>query len=107
MRHHSSFTIARLQNCLDRIPTDKVTTYAELAKALGSPKAARAAGNLLNKNPLPERHPCFRVVKSDGKVGGYALGKTEKIRRLRQVGIEVKNDKIVDFTARRFVFPKN
>ena len=56
-----------------RIPHGKTVTYEELAKKIGYPKAARAVGNALNKNPLPILIPCHRVVgKKD--IGGYALG---------------------------------
>lgn len=82
------FTIVRT------IPRGRVTTYKEVAKALGNPRLARAVGNALNKNPEPDRVPCFRVVRSNGEVGGFALGKKEKIQRLKRDGIEVKNGKI-------------
>ena len=102
----SRFTIANLQRLLAQIPTDKVTTYADLAAALGSPRAHRAAGNLLNKNPDPDTYPCFRVVKSDGSVGGFATGQADKLHRLHAAGIETRSGRIRDFAARRFVFPK-
>jgi deoxyribonuclease V len=43
--------------------------------------------------------PCFKIVKSDGSLGGFGLGITDKIRRLKNDGIEVKNGKIIDFES--------
>jgi len=60
-------------------------TYAEVARAIGKPKAARAVGNALNKNRNPEI-PCHRVVRSDGKIGGYNKGTKLKIRLLQSEG---------------------
>lgn len=77
-----------------RVPSGMVTTYSEIARALGRPKASRAVGTALNKNPDPDRTPCFRVVKENGDIGGFALGVREKIRRLRADGIEVRKGKI-------------
>lgn len=72
-----------------------MATYAQIAKALGSPKSARAVGNALNKNPFPgERVPCHRVVRSDGTVGGFMSGTGKKIALLRREGVEMKNGKI-------------
>jgi len=77
-----------------KIPSCKVTTYSEIARALGNPKTSRAVGNALNKNQHPEIIPCYRVVRNDGSVGGFALGPMEKIRRLKRDGIVIKKDKI-------------
>lgn len=77
-----------------RVPKGKVTTYGELAKALGSPNAARAVGNAMNKNPYAPRVPCHRVVGSDGKLVGFASGLDEKTKMLRKEGIEIVNGKI-------------
>jgi methylated-DNA-[protein]-cysteine S-methyltransferase len=77
-----------------KIPRGKVTTYSEIARAIGSPKASRAVGNALNKNQDPYRIPCYRVVRSDGLVGGYGSGTPEKVRRLRRDGIQVKGGKL-------------
>jgi len=59
-------------------------TYAGLAKRLGRPKAARAVGNALAKNPLPLIIPCHRVVRSDGSLGGFSApgGKNLKVKLL-------------------------
>jgi len=93
-----------------RIPRGKVTTYAALAKAIGKPRAARAVGNALNKNPFPYvgkrsalygsslRVPCHRVVRSDGSVGGYAFGAKKKIKLLRAEGVEVSAGGKIDWS---------
>ena len=66
-----------------KIPRGKVLTYKEVARLIGSPLAYRAVGNALNKNPFKEV-PCHRVIKSDGRIGGYAKGTKEKIRILKK-----------------------
>ncbi len=86
-----------------RIPEGKITTYKEIAKALKT-RAYRAVGNALNKNPSPIVVPCHRVVKSDGRVGGFALGANNKIQLLRKEGIRIKNSRIVDFEKKLFRF---
>jgi O-6-methylguanine DNA methyltransferase len=77
-----------------KIPKGNVTTYGEIAKALGKPKAYRVVGQILRKNKDIDRIPCFKVIRSDGSLGGYVLGKKEKIKRLRRDGIEIKNRKV-------------
>jgi O-6-methylguanine DNA methyltransferase len=84
----------RVLRLTEEIPKGRVTTYSEIARYLGSPKACRAVGNALNKNAFPERIPCYRVVHSNGSVGGFALGQAEKIRRLERDGIHVINGKL-------------
>ncbi len=77
-----------------KIPKGKVSTYKDLANALGNPKAVRAVGNALNKNPFAPKVPCHRVIKSDGSVGGFASGTRNKIKLLRREGIILRNGKI-------------
>ena len=77
-----------------KIPKGKITTYSEIARALGKPGASRAVGNALNKNKHPGRTPCYRVVRSDGSLGGYSSGAKEKIRLLKRDGIKIRNGKI-------------
>ena len=79
-----------------KIPKGKVSTYGEIAKAIGS-KCSRAVGNALNKNPYAPVVPCHRVVRSNGGVGGFASGQKNKIKILKKEGIEIKGNKIVDF----------
>lgn len=64
-----------------RIPGGDTMTYGEVAKAAGSPKAARAVANLMAKNFDPAI-PCHRVIRSDGKLGGYNRGGEEVKRKL-------------------------
>lgn len=78
------------------IPKGKVSTYMQIATALGNPKAARAVGNALNSNPHLIKIPCHRAVRSNGYVGGYALGAKRKIALLKKEGIEIKKGKIAD-----------
>ena len=54
------------------IPRGKTITYKELARKLGNARAARAVGNALANNPFAPLIPCHRVVKSDGRIGGYS-----------------------------------
>jgi len=78
------------------VPEGKITTYGELAKAVGFTNGQRAIGRIMNKNPYPVIIPCHRVVKSDGKVGGYAYGEEIKIKILKKEGIKIKDGKILD-----------
>ncbi len=80
---------ARVYEAVSRIPKGSVLTYKEVAEAAGRPDAARAVGNALNRNRDTERVPCHRVVRSDGKLGGYAWGSKRKAELLRKEGVEV------------------
>lgn len=77
-----------------RIPKGKVASYAIIAKMIKKPKAARAVGNALNKNPYAPIVPCHRVVKSDGSIGGFASGPKKKISLLSKEGIKIVNNKV-------------
>jgi methylated-DNA-[protein]-cysteine S-methyltransferase len=57
-----------------RIPYGDVATYGDVAREIGSPRAARATGNALGSNPMPIVVPCHRVVAAGGKMGGYTGG---------------------------------
>jgi O-6-methylguanine DNA methyltransferase len=81
LRHCSAFATAVLQATRD-IPYGEVRSYKWVAERIGRPKAMRAIGNALHKNPAPIVIPCHRVVKSDGSMGGYAFGAGWKKRLL-------------------------
>jgi methylated-DNA-[protein]-cysteine S-methyltransferase len=57
-----------------RIPAGSVWTYGQVARSIGKPKASRAVGQALGRNPVPIVIPCHRVVASDGSLGGYSGG---------------------------------
>lgn len=70
---------------VSKIPKGKMVTYKEVAKRAGSPHASRAVGNILNGNYDP-KIPCHRVIRSDGKIGGYNRGAKKKLRLLQKEG---------------------
>ena len=72
----------RVLDIVRQIPKGKVMTYKEVAMLSGRPNAYRAVGNILNKNYDPNI-PCHRVVRSDGKTGGYNRGVKLKAKILK------------------------
>ena len=86
------------------VPKGKITTYGELAKAVGLKNGQRAVGKIMNKNPYPVIIPCHRVVKSDGKIGGYAYGEEIKSDMLTREGIVIKNGRILDLENKIYRF---
>ncbi|MEK9544853.1 MAG: MGMT family protein [Pelagibacteraceae bacterium] len=79
----------KVWNYLKKIPRGKVITYLDLAKAIKMPKAVRAVANAVGKNPYPPKIPCHRVIRSDGKLGGYSApgGIKTKKKLLKMEGI--------------------
>ena len=75
----------KVWNYLRKIPKGEVKTYLQVAKAIGRPKASRAVANAIGKNPYPPKIPCHRVIRSDGRLGGYSgKGGIKEKRRLLQ-----------------------
>ena len=72
----------KVYEIVKKIPKGKVLSYKKVAELAGRPKAWRAVGNLLNKNTDP-KIPCHRVIRSDGRVGGYNRGRKRKIKLLK------------------------
>lgn len=89
-----------------RIPEGKITTYGDIAKALGLPGASRAIGRILNRNPNPIVVPCHRVVMSNGSVGGYAFGRARKKELLAKEGLHFMGDSMNDFAKYRVALEK-
>lgn len=87
----SDFTQA-VYAVVKRIPKGKTMTYAQVAKAAGRPQAYRAVGNILNKNHDPAI-PCHRVIRSDGSLGGYNRGSTQKRKILKEEGYPISNSR--------------
>ena len=89
-------------NLVKQIPEGCITTYGELARALGDIRAARAVGYMLSINQDPDKIPCYKVVHTDRRMGKYALGVDEKEKRLRKDGIEISNGIVENFRERLF-----
>ena len=79
----------RVYAVVAKIPKGKTMTYGQVAAKAGKPKAARAVGMLMSKNYNP-KIPCHRVVRSDGKLGGYNRGGlSRKLKILREEGVAI------------------
>ncbi len=73
----------RVWRALQRIPRGETRTYAQIARAIGAPRAVRAVGSACGANPVALAVPCHRAVRTDGGLGGYAWGLQRKQRLLR------------------------
>lgn len=93
-------------NCyclLKKVPMGRVTTYKDLANALGT-KAYRAVGQSLRKNPFSPEVPCHRVIRTNGNIGGFAFGVKKKIQLLKKEGIKIKNNKVQNLSKIKYKF---
>lgn len=90
MIYHSNRNFSfreRVLRVVAQIPKGETLTYKEVARRAGSHLACRAVGNILNKNYPPAggpKIPCHRVIRSDGKPGGYNRGAKLKLKLLRK-----------------------
>jgi len=75
-----------LKTLLLLIPVGRVTSYSSLAALMGT--SPRAVGKLLSENDELVKYPCHRVVRSDGSLGGYALGTSFKRKLLKLEGVK-------------------
>tara|TARA_B100000676_G_C17814929_1_gene699470 strand:- start:42 stop:323 length:282 start_codon:yes stop_codon:yes gene_type:complete len=73
---------------IKKIPKGQTRTYKEIALALKKPKSSRAVANACGKNPFLIEIPCHRVIRSDGKLGGYSGkgGIKQKRKLLKEEG---------------------
>ena len=73
---------------IKKIPKGQTKTYKDIALALKKPQSSRAVANACGKNPLLIEIPCHRVIRSDGKLGGYSGkgGINQKIKLLKEEG---------------------
>lgn len=76
---------------LKEIPYGEVKTYGQIAKEIGNPKAARAVGMANHKNPIPIFIPCHRIIGSNNKLVGYALGIELKQNLLKLEGVNLND----------------
>jgi methylated-DNA-[protein]-cysteine S-methyltransferase len=79
----------RVLEATAKVPRGEVSTYAEIARRIGQPKAVRAVGQALRRNPIPILVPCHRVISSDGTLGGYGgnLRDQRKVELLKLEGV--------------------
>lgn len=95
----------RVYALLNEVPLGSVTTYGDLARKLGT--SPRAVGQALKRNPDAPRVPCHRVVKSNGRIGGYKGSRSgrpfrEKELLLRKEGIRLIDGRIAEFDRVRY-----
>jgi methylated-DNA-[protein]-cysteine S-methyltransferase len=98
----------KVYDMLLKIPVGKVTTYGDIAKAIGQPNSSRLIGQILHNNPTPVVVPCHRVVCSNGKIGGYAFGSRKKRKLLEQEGLKFCGSNSTDlkeFQKHRITWP--
>ena len=90
------------------VPKGKVTTYGDIAKAIGSPRSAKFVGFALHQNPDPEQIPCYKVVNRDGRLAKSFVFGGEDVQKalLESDGIEVIDGR-VDLEKYRHDFNKN
>ena len=76
---------------LKTIPKGTIKTYKQVAIAIKSPKSARAVANACGKNPYAPKIPCHRIIRSDGRLGGYSVrgGIKTKLRLLRSEKVDI------------------
>ena len=80
----------KVYRCVLQIPFGQVRTYEWVARKIGRPKAVRAVGTALRKNPFTLLVPCHRVVKKSGDIGDYSSGKRRK-RKLITLEKNIRN----------------
>lgn len=104
LKRHSKLLLAfvkkktfysKVYDVVKKIPKGKVLTYKQVASLAGSPKAFRAVGSAMRKNPDMKNIPCHRVVGSDGKMHGYSAGQgiPTKIKLLKKEGVKFIGNK--------------
>ncbi len=79
----------RVMEIVRRIPRGEVRPYSWVAEEAGSPRASRAVGSVMAKNPMPLIVPCHRVIRNDGKTGNYGFDPKKKVRLLKNEGVPV------------------
>ena len=94
----------RVYDAVKRIPRGRVATYGQVAALAGSPRASRAVGYALHRNPTPGVIPCHRVVNREGRLAAaFAFGGAEAQRALLEgEGVAVGAGGIVDMVRYRW-----
>lgn len=97
MKNKSKIKLTRFQwkvlSITATIPLGETRSYQWVAREIGSPKAVRAVGQALRRNPYPEIVPCHRVIRADGSLGGYAgrfgKRKAQLLNKERKIAAEM------------------
>lgn len=84
----------KVYEVVKKIPKGKVLSYRETTEKAGFPKAWRAVGNILSKNK-DIKIPCYRVIRSNGSIGGFNGGVKRKMTLLKKEGVLIRNIKVV------------
>jgi len=84
----------KVLDIVKKIPKGKILTYKKVSELAGFPRAWRAVGNVLSKN-RNLKIPCHRVIKSNGKIGGFNLGIKKKIALLMREGVKIENKRVI------------
>jgi len=84
----------KIYEIVKKIPKGKILTYKKVSELAGFPRAWRAVGNVLSKN-RNLKIPCHRVIKSNGKIGGFNLGIKKKIALLMREGVKIENKRVI------------
>jgi methylated-DNA-[protein]-cysteine S-methyltransferase len=74
---------------LQQVPRGEVRSYTWLARKAGRPRAARAVGNTMARNPVPILIPCHRIVPAKGGIGNYGMGSALKRKLLQREGVVI------------------
>ena len=85
----------RVRTALRRVARGQVRTYAGLASDAGAPRAMRAVGMAMARNPLPLVVPCHRVVANGSRIGGYSDGLPRKRQLLELEGVRIDGDRVL------------
>jgi O-6-methylguanine DNA methyltransferase len=96
---------ARVLSVVRRIPVGRVTTYGDVARLAGAPRAARAVGTVMRRCRDP-RVPCHRVIGTGGGLGGYGSFLQVKRELLRAEGLDVGKTRVRRFADVRWPAPK-
>lgn len=99
-------TFEKIYEIVRKIPKGCVATYGDIAFLAGNPRLARVVGYALHQNPDPATIKCHRVVNRAGRVSSAFVfgGENAQIRLLREEGVEVSDDGIVDLQKYRWNF---
>ena len=83
----------KVWEALMRVPSGEVTTYGDIARAIGHPKAVRAVGTAVGRNPVSWLIPCHRALRATGGLGGYHWGLPVKRALLAWEGARADADR--------------